>query len=302
MINIKEYDQYHEIILENSNLKVNILTYGGIIKTLKYLDRDMILSYDTFNEYVKDDNYVGSIVGRYANRIGNAEFVLDGITYNLSPNDGNNHNHGGFNAFNKSIWDYRIIDNNTVRLHLFSLDDDNGYPGNVDTYVTYQITDNKLLVKFDAKSDKKTIYGPTCHIYFNIDNENNILDTLLSMNATKYLKVNEDNIPTTILDCDGKYDFTSMHKINENFDHCFILEDENAATIRKNDIQINIKTNYPALHLYTGTMLPKSKHGFALEPEFYPDSINHNDWPSPILETNEEFNKYIEYDFSKIKG
>ena len=300
MINIKEYDKLHEIILENKHLKVSILTLGAIIKSIKYLDREMILGYENNNDYFDDENYVGAIVGRYANRIENAEFELNGITYNLSPNENNNHLHGGFNSFNKRIWDYKIVDNNAVRLHLFSLDGDNGYPGNLEAYVTYQLIDNKLLVKFQANTDKKTIYGPTSHIYFNIDNEDNILDTLLSLNATKYLKVNDELIPTSILECDGKYDFTSMHKINEDFDTSFIIEKQDCASLKKNDIQINIKTNYPAIHLYTGYYLPKRNSGLALEPEFYPNSINNKEYPSPILEVNEEFDKYIEYEFNKV--
>ena len=297
MINIKEYDKLHEIILENKHLKVSILTLGAIIKSIKYLDREMILGYENNNDYFDDENYVGAIVGRYANRIENAEFELNGITYNLSPNENNNHHHGGFNSFNKRIWDYKIVDNNAVRLHLFSLDGDNGYPGNLEAYVTYQLIDNKLLVRFQASTDKKTIYGPTSHIYFNIDHEEDVKDTKLMINANKYLKTNEELIPTSIMDAIDEYDFTSIRSIKNDYDTTFILNDSNAAVLKKNDIQINIKTDYPALQIYTGKKVNGVIDGIAIEPEFYPNSPNVAEFPSPFLKAGELFEKQIEYEF-----
>lgn len=302
MISVKEFSEFQEITITNKDLEISILTLGATLRTLKYKGRDMILKYFTYRDYLEDKNYLGSIVGRYANRIKGSEFNLDNTTYHLTPNEGANHLHGGFNSFNTKIWDYKIIDNNSIRFHLFSLDNDNGYPGNLDAFVTYELNDNKLRIIFEGLSDKKTIYGPTTHLYFNIDNEDTMLDAKLSINSNYYLKVDENNIPVRTMPCVDEFDFTKLRRINNNYDHAFILNNEKACVLRKNDIQINISTNYPAIQLYTGQFLSnglKANSGLALEPEFYPDSPNRIDFPSPVLEANVLFNKYIEYEFSE---
>ena len=287
MISIRELPKFDEIILNNKNLEIRVLSYGAIIKTIKFYGRDVVVGYQNNLNYLDDTNYLGAVVGRYANRIENAEISVDGIAYNLTPNDGSNHNHGGFNAFNSRIWDYKIIDNDTIRMHLYSVDNENGYPGNLDAFVYYRLKDNKLTVTFTAVSDKKTIYGPTSHIYFNIDNEDEVKDTKLMINASKYLKTNDELIPTGIMDCVDDYDFTSIRSIKNNYDKTFILNDNNAAVLKKNDIQINIKTDYPAMQLYVGEKVNGLIDGIALEPEFYPNSPNVDEFPSPYLEAGE---------------
>lgn len=300
MIKVEPFGAYEKIVCENEILSVGVLTYGCTTQSLCVHGKEMLLQYEDAEGYVNGDAYIGATVGRYANRIAGASFSLNGKTYVLDKNEKENQLHGGTNAFDKRIWDYEIIDENRVRFHLFSPDGDNGYPGNLDAYVLYTIEGNTLTLTFEATSDQDTIYAPTTHMYFHFGKNKTILDTQLEINADTYLPVDENLIPTGRVPVDETFDFRMMRPIRQNYDHCFVLNDKKAATAQAGNLRMEIETDYPGIQLYAGEFLSgkfQPNEGFALEPEFFPNSPNTEN--APILRAHDTYHKYVKYTFLK---
>ena len=194
--------------LTNSNgLKAKIMTYGGILVSLEAPDRngklaDIVLGYETLDGYVRNNPYFGAIVGRYANRIANGEFTLDGTKYSLAKNNGNNHLHGGIKGFDKVVWaaeSFKEEDAAGLKLTYLSKDGEEGYPGNLICSVTYTLTnDNELKISFDALTDKPTVVNLSHHSYFNLagQGDGNILGHRLMINANRFTPVDAGLIPT----------------------------------------------------------------------------------------------------------
>src|SRR6185369_17606013 len=181
-------------------LQLDIVTYGGAITSLKVPDRrgvlgDIVLGFDTLDEYVTNPRYFGALIGRHANRIALGRFSLDGVEYQLPCNNGANHLHGGFKGFDKRVWDVRESDN-ALHLTYFSKDGEEGYPGNLTAFVDYTLLDNELRVDYRAITDRATIVNLTNHSYFNLRGAGTILDHELTLNADHYTPVSEDLIPT----------------------------------------------------------------------------------------------------------
>ena len=303
MIVTDSFGSYRCATISDRDLEVSVLTRGAIVQSIACKGRQMVLGHGDPAAYERDMCYVGAIVGRYANRIARARFELDGIVYRLAPNEGENQNHGGPDAFDKRSWDCKVIDDSAVEMHLFSPDGDNGYPGDLDAYVTYRASGNRLRVEFRGRADRKTVFAPTTHIYFNIGGRETIQGTELSINAEKYVKVDAEHLPLSVEPCAGDFDFRRAKEIPENMDAAFVLEGERAAVIRREGVQIAVSTDYPALQLYSGDFLSggfRPYQGFALEPEYLPDSPNRPDFPSPVLEPGDVFVKYIEYEFGEV--
>ena len=198
----------HLYTLVNQNgLKAGITNYGAIVVSLKTPDKngnmaDVVLGYETLEEYIKDTSYFGAIVGRYGNRIANGKFTLDGKEYTLVQNNGENHLHGGTVGFNKVVWDVEEgegPDGPFVKLSYVSADGEEGYPGNLNTSVTYTLTkDNGLRIDYHATTDKATVLNLTHHSYFNLAGagEGDILDHILMIKADRCTPVVEGLIPT----------------------------------------------------------------------------------------------------------
>lgn len=192
--------------LTNANgLEAKITNYGGIVVSLKVLDRngklgDVVLGYDNLKGYVENNPYFGAIVGRYGNRIGAAKFSLDGVEYTLAANNGPNHLHGGIKGFDKVVWKARgVTSDNGVSLELsyLSLDGEEGYPGNLTVTVVYTLTDdNELKIDYFATTDKKTVVNLTHHSYFNFVGSGDILGHKLWLKASRFTPVDEGLIPT----------------------------------------------------------------------------------------------------------
>ncbi len=323
-------------ILENSHkTQVHVMTYGLRIYKLLVADKngnfsDIVLGYDDFNLYEGAD-YQGAFVGRYANRIGNASFNIDTATYNLSKNDGENSLHGGPLGMHQVIWQVDNISDNSITFSHKSLDGEEGYPGTLDMKVTYTLTDeNELKIDYFAKSDKKTIFNPTNHSFFNLsgDAENLVLDTYLKINSTKTTEVTDDLIPTgeiisvidTALDFSkgkllGDDMFSSEHtvKMGNGFDHNFCVDGNglrlHATAHHKNSGRVmNVYSDMPGVQLYTfnKTANPVGKYGktyknhsaFCLETQFYPDSPNKPNFPFKYVDKNEDFFSTTIYKFS----
>ncbi|HPZ51434.1 MAG TPA: aldose epimerase family protein [Clostridia bacterium] len=347
MVEVQKFDTLHE---EEINLYrisnktvayVEILNYGGIIRSICIPDKngmlvDVVIGFETINDYIKaESGYFGAIVGRCANRIKNASFTLNNKTYRLAKNDGNNHLHGGYNGFDKRIWDVEILaEGNGIKLSLLSKDMDENYPGNLNVSVKYMFDDmNALTIHYEAWSDADTILNLTNHAYFNLGGHNSghIGQTFLKINADSYLPSDDELIPIGFIDkVEGTvFDFRNYRKIYEGleskdpqillargYDHNFVLDKSqgdfaascyNEAT----GIRLDCYTDMPGIQLYTGNFIDidfygkesyvyKRQEGFCLETQYFPNSINNPEWIQPILRKNEKYDSTTRYIFSTI--
>jgi aldose 1-epimerase len=289
---------------------------------------DVLLGYGNIEGILESDGYFNSIVGRVANRIGSSKFNIDNKEYKLYSNTPPNHLHGGKIGFNKKIWKVENINetSNSLKctLKYFSPDMEEDYPGNLDCTVTYELNNsNELFIIFDAISDKDTIVNLTNHNYWNFhghgDNYQNIEDHIVFIDSNSICETDKNSIPTgKILNVEGtKFNLKNNFLIHKKFlssggiDHNYVLNDksmkEPVAKIysKKTGLGVEYSTNQEGIQFYTGNnMLDKYvgkydksygfQYGLCLEPQHYPDAINHSNFPSPILRANKNY-------LSKIK-
>lgn len=321
------------ILTNNSGMEVSITNYGGIVTSLKVPDKDgnienVVLGFDNLEQYKSGHPFFGAIAGRYANRIANGQFELNGETYQLAANNGENHLHGGVEGFDKKLWDAEVNEEeNSITLSYLSPDGEEGYPGNLDTDVTYTLTeDNELQIDYNATTDKATIVNLTNHSYFNLsgDPSQGILDHLLTIQANRYTPVDEGLIPTgEIRPVEGTpFDFTEpetvgarIDSIPPGYDHNYVLNNPNSgvrkiATVEHEESGriMEVYTDQPGVQLYTGNFLDGSltdHHGnpieqyaaLCLETQTFPDSPNKTDFPSPVLNPGETYKTTTIYQF-----
>jgi aldose 1-epimerase len=295
---------------------------------------DIILGYDNLEGYINDATFQGVIAGRYANRIAKGKFTLDGNEYTLATNDGENHLHGGVEGFGKKVWKGEELKTNEgagVKLTYTSEDGEEGYPGNLENTVKYILNDkNELKIVLKSKTDKATPVNLTNHAYFNLKGEGNgtILEHELQLNAKEYTPVDDGLIPTgEIKSVEGTpLDFTELtaigsridqvdKKFHGGYDHNFIItkSDEPLSTVCKvvepeSGRVMEIYATMPGVQFYSGNFLDgfKGKGGkayqqhyaFCIEPQYYPDSPNKPNFPSCILNPDEERTEIILYKFS----
>ncbi len=293
-----KYDRY---VISSGELRVSVITLGAAVTDILFRERHCALGYGDPALYDDNPAFVGVIVGRYANRIGAARFRLDGEEYRLVPNEGENQLHGGPDSWVKKVWEAEILSEDSVRFSLSAPSGENGFPGNMKASVTYTVTGNALRLDFEGSTDAPTVFAPTTHMYFN-PAEGSVLEYGMKMAASGWLQVDGGLIPTgEIMPCSGEFDFSSMRRIGRDYDHCFVLDSQDACTADCGDVKISLRTDFPAMQFYTGTWLgePFGRNGgFAIEPEFYPDSPNHPEWPSPVLQPGEKFSRFAEYIFT----
>jgi len=327
-------------MMNASGMQVNILNYGGTISKLMVPDRngkmgDVVLGFETFSGYMqKNDPYMGSLVGRYANRIANAKFTLDAKTYQLASNNFGNSLHGGNIGFDKVVWNAEKIGDSSLKLTYQSKDGEEGYPGNLNVQVIYTLgADNLLRIDYTATTDKATPVNLTNHSYFNLSagKDSTILNHVLQLNADKYTPVNDQLIPTgQIADVKGTpLDFTTAKAIGKDigsvkggFDHNWILNkqgngsasylDQPAATVYDpgSGRYMEVFTTQPGIQFYSGNFLNGSLQvtkggqiyiphaGLCLETQHYPDSPNQPSFPSTILKPGETYRQTTVYKFS----
>src|ERR1043165_10285811 len=178
----------------------SVTNYGGAVTSLQTPDRDgnfgdIVLGFESLDDYVHNPRYFGALIGRHANRIARGRFSLDGVEYQLPCNNDGNHLHGGFRGFDKRDWTIRE-DGQTLHLTYFSKDGEEGYPGNLTAFVDYTLVDNELRIDYRATTDRDTIVNLTNHSYFNLRGAGTILDHELTLNADHFTPVSEDLIPT----------------------------------------------------------------------------------------------------------
>jgi len=308
-------------------LRARITNYGAILVSLEVPDKggklaDVTLGYDTLDGYIKKSAFFGATVGRYANRIGKAKFVLDGVEYKLAANNGENHLHGGSKGFDKVVWDaseVRAEDGVGVRMVYMSKDGEEGYPGNLACVVTYTLTKNdELKISYEALTDKATVVNLTNHSYWNLAGQGSgdILGHEVMLAADKYTVVDKGLIPTGEIRSvkDSPMDFTKpmtigsrIDKVEGGYDHNYVLNSGGGTPALCARVYepssgrvMEIYTAEPGVQFYTGNFLDgsitgkggkayKKHYGFCLETQHFPDSPNKPDFPSVVLNAGEKY-------------
>ena len=296
---------------------------------------DVVLGYPTLAGYQKSNEiYFGSLVGRYGNRIGKAQFTLHDTLYSLAANNGPNHLHGGMKGFNNVVWDAVQNDESTLLLSYLSHDKEEGYPGNLQVNVTYELTDdNELKIEYTATTDKATPVNLTHHSFFNLKGAGNgdVNDHLLQINAAYYTPVDSSLIPTgEIAPVEGTpFDFRKPEligaRVNEDnqqlkygkgYDHNWVLKapSDTSLTLAAKVVEpvsgrtLEVYTNEPGLQFYGGNFLAGKDTGkynkaypfrgaFCLETQHFPDSPNKPAFPSCILDPGQEYYSICIYKF-----
>lgn len=324
----------------NDKIQVELTNYGARLVALQVKDRtgqyvDVILGYDTADEYItNNNNYYGAVVGRYGNRIGDASFTLNNVKYNLEKNDASNSLHGGTNGVYHKVWTVESAAPGAITFSYFSPDGEAGYPGNVTMKVTYSVNDEGgLEIAYEGETDKETVLNLTSHGYFNLNGagDSTILDHELWIDAAKITEVNKSLIPTgkSIAVKGSAFDFTSSKAIGkdvdnkdaqldygEGYDHNFELnKKEGFAEVAslyapKTGIEMKIFTTEPGLQFYSGNFMsdqdPKGKGGksypfrsaLCLETQHFPDAPNQSNFASTTLSPGEKYSSKTEYRFS----
>ncbi|NDL66962.1 galactose mutarotase [Clostridiales bacterium F-3ap] len=322
---------------------VQIINYGGIITAINLPDRegrlgDVVLGYDSLEEYVQDRNYFGAIIGRTANRTENACFELEGVEYKLGKNEGNNHLHGGVAGFNKALWDAEMVgskDGESLLLSYLGKDGEEGYPGNLQARVRYTFTDkNELVMEYGAISDRDTVVNLTNHSYFNLSGHQSgsVLGHKLMICGDRFTPIDSALIPSgEIRSVAGTpMDFMELTAIGARigwddgqllhaggYDHNWILGNggkvpEKAAEVvdETSGRVLEVFTTKPGIQFYSGNFLDSvlgkegalygKRSGFCLETQYFPNSMKHKHFPSPVLKAGEEYRSTTIYRFSVV--
>ncbi len=346
-ISVEDFDTIRLYTLKNNHgMTVKITNYGAIITSISVPDRnggfaDVALGYNQVGDYTNavDKPYFGAIVGRYGNRIAKGEFTLNNETYRLAVNNGPNHLHGGVVGFDKVVWTANPTAGDGwtgLTLSYYAKDKEEGYPGNLDITVTYQLNeDNELSVVYHATTDQATPVNLTQHTYFNLKGEGNgdILGHELMLNASHYTPVDSTLIPTgEIAPVAGTpFDFTKAKAIGRDisknhqqlefgagYDHNWVINGETkpgqlrlAARVHEPTTGriLEVHTDEPGVQFYCGNFLDgrlrgKSgktyvhRGGFCLETQHYPDSPNQANFPSCILQPGETYQTTTVFKFA----
>jgi len=323
--------------LADGKIEVRIMTYGAIVVSLRAPDRngkldDVVLGCDAVEKYETQTAHFGGIVGRYANRIAHGTFQLDGKTYSIPKNDGDNALHGGIRGFDKVVWEGREIQDG-VELTYVSKDGDQGFPGTLHTTVRYTLSGAALRIEYSATTDKDTVVNLTNHSYFNLAGQGNgdVLGHVLKIDAARMTPVDATLIPTGELkSVEGTpFDFRKPHAIGERidaadgqlqlgkgYDHNFVLDHPAGQLSEAAEVYepttgriLRVLTTEPGLQFYTGNFLDGSITGkegrvynrrfaFCLETQHFPDSPNHPSFPSTELKPGQKFHSVTVFEFS----
>jgi aldose 1-epimerase len=359
-------DIYQYTLTNTKGMEVKIINYGGIITSVSVRDRrqkmdNVTLGFNNLNDYeTLNSPYFGALIGRYGNRIANGRFELNGVTYCLDANNGPNSLHGGGMGFDKQVWEvtdeFSGPEGVGIVLHFLSpagdgwtgdfpnsaceVGDSLGYPGNLDTYVTYTLNDkNQIVIDYSATSDAPTVVNLTNHAYWNLAGEGTgtIYDHLLLLNASHFTPVDATLIPTgDIPPVEGTpFDFTSPKTVNNGirsddeqivfgrgFDHNWVLDPPEPNQSMKvaaalydqgSGRMLRIWTDQPGIQFYAGNFLDGTLYGtsnrayrqgdgLALETQHYPDSPNHANFPSTVLNPGETYQTTTIYEFGIGRG
>ncbi len=336
----KDGTEVNLFTLTNQNgMTVKITNYGAIITSIITPDKnnkpgDVVLGFDSLDNYLGEHPFFGALAGRYANRIAKGKFTLDGKEYTLATNNGPNHLHGGKLGFDKRVWSVAETqpDQNSLKLTYVSKDGEEGYPGTLTAAVTYTLTnENEIKIDYEATTDKATPVNLTNHSYFNLaaGQAENALNHEVMLNADQFTVVDKTLIPTgefrqvagTEMDFITPNNIGSrIAKVAGGYDHNFVLNNHQdgklglAATVYEplSGRFMEVYTTQPGVQFYSGNFLDgsltgkgnkvyKKHYGFCLETQHFPDSPNHPDFPSTILKPGEVYRQSTVYKFS-VRG
>jgi len=326
-------------VLDNGTMQIELSNYGGLVFKIVTPDKNgtmenITLTLDSVPEFITKANpFFGATAGRVANRIGKGQFELDGTSYQLATNNGNNHLHGGNEGFNKKVWTPETYSNDStvgVKMTYLSVDGEEGYPGNLESTLWMELTaDNTLRIRFEATTDKKTILNLTNHTYFNLGGmKRDAQDHEFQFWADAYTPVDDELIPTgEVKDVTGTpFDFRTPKILGDQiaanaggFDHNMVMKKEKSSDMKhfvkvrhsESGRVMDMYSDNMGVQFYTGNFISNfagadgktyDKHwGFCLESQNWPDAINHDNFPSPVLNPGEKYEHNIEYRFSVEK-
>ncbi len=327
-------------ISNNNNMIIEVITYGATLSKVLIPDKedekiDVVLGFDELDSYLKDNPFFGCIVGRCANRISNASFEINGQTYKVCDNQSPNHIHGGKIGFDKYNWKATVMNDSKVIFEIDSPDDDQGFPGNLNVKVSYELTEeNSVIIKYEAVSDKDTIVNLTNHSYFNLagHNSGNIYAHNVWIDADLFTTTNEQGMPTSI--CDNventPFDFRTIKKIadtcndtherlikDNGFDVNYLINNADGSLKKVATVQdsltyvtMDIFTTEPCVQFYTANFINKDsgirgkenkiydKHcALCLEAQRYPNAVNTGRIQDVLLEKGEKYTQTTIYAF-----
>ena len=325
--------------LSDGKLTVRILNYGGIVQSIDAPDRNgkttnIVQGFDTLDGYVKTGNkpYMGAIIGRFANRIAGGTFQLNGKTYHVPTNDGDNALHGGKRGFDKEVWTPKEVKDG-LELTYISPDGQQGFPGTLTTTVRYTLVGNELRIEYSATTDADTVLNLTNHSYFNLKGQGSgdILGHEVKINAHRFTPVNANLIPTGELApvVGTPFDFLKLTpigaridadnqqlKLAHGYDQNWVLDGEGKKVALVAEAYepttgrvLEVLTDQPGMQFYTGNFLDGSvtgtggkvysrRYAFCLETQHFPDSPNQPSFPTTVLKPGESFHSTTIYRFS----
>lgn len=320
-------ETYCYTLFNKNGFELSVTNYGATITELKIpvsvsKKTDVVLGFKNLEDYINSYDlpsppYFGTTVGRYAGRIKNAQFPLNGKSISLNKNHGENNLHGGISGFSRKVWNIIETTSESITLEYISAHNEENFPGELTVRVTYALTDhNELKVKYTAKSSEDTVVNLTQHSYFNLDgHQNDVTNQKLIINSDKITETDQELIPTGsfLLLKNHAFDFSTAKPCPASIDTTFALKDENAATLisEKNNLKMTVITNQPAVHVYVGGNCfhqikgkenvdyhPKS--GICFETQNFPDAPNHANFPTSILRKGEEYNHQTTFQFENL--
>ena len=312
--------------ISGGRVRAQITDFGAALVSIYADGVDVCLGYDDVTGYEKQGGYLGAVVGRNANRVGGSKFVLNGEEVCLEANEGKNCLHSGFHCWSHRLWKLASHTENSLTLTIQSPHGDQGFPGNAEVSVTYTIENNGLTIEYRALSDRDTVFNLTNHAYFNLFGQNHperAMEQELMIPADYFCPDDAENIPTGELrSVEGTpFDFRGFKPIGRDigmdyeplhlqggYDHNFVNKGAVCAVLRnpENGLTMTVTTDCPGVQVYAGNFLENTgkggtvygkRTGVALETQFYPDSVNHPEWPQPFVRAGEEYRSVTTYSF-----
>jgi aldose 1-epimerase len=323
--------------LKSPAVELQVTSYGARVVSVETKDRNgkmgnVVLGYADLQQYLNKNPFFGAVAGRYANRIANGRFTLEGKSFQITINDGPNALHGGKEGFDLRNWSAKEIPSG-VEFTLVSPDGDQGFPGTLTAHVRYTLVDNKVVIEYSATTDKPTVINLTNHTYFNLagDGSGTILNEEVKIDADKFTPVNATLIPTgQIAPVAGTpFDFTSPHAIGERinvdneqlklgkgYDHNFVLRGKMGELHPAAQVYdpasgrvLTVETTQPGVQFYSGNFLDgttssrtgakyERRTGFCLETQHFPDSPNQRSFPSTELKPGQTFHSETTWTFT----
>lgn len=304
-------------ITNKNQMSISLLSYAATWQDFEVVEdgqkHSLIEHFDNIDDYINTPYQNGKTIGRVAGRIKDARFSIDNVEYKMKPNDGNNLLHGGNNGLQYQNFDSESSDNSVIFSHTVNGED--GFPGILKVKIKYTLNDdNEVTITYTAETDHDTLFNPTCHVYFDVDDEN-IKQQQLQINAKKFLDVDDEKIPTgKLLSTINAYDFKNFKKIGQGlkqlkplnkveYDDTFVVANK-AATIKSEHRAIDLYTDRNGIVIFTANTKDKSSgnnySSLAMELQYLPDAINHNDFGNIVLKAGQKVSYTNKYKYRKL--